>query len=66
MTKKKLHEQLGLSVEETLNRMIGLGQLIHKYEQEHGEKPDLKHVQAVLHANAPTPKQGEANDRREI
>ena len=52
MTKKKMHEVLGLSVEETLNRFIRLGQIMHQYKQEHGEKLDLKDLEAVLHANS--------------
>jgi DNA-binding TFAR19-related protein (PDSD5 family) len=51
MTQKKpqrLHERLGLSVEETLNRLIAYGQLNHKY------KPiDSKHLEAVLNATPP-------------
>ena len=46
MTQKKpqrLHERLGLSLEEALNRLISFGQLNHKY------KPiDPKHLEAVL------------------
>ena len=45
MTQKKpqLHERLGMSVEEALNRLIAFGQLHHKH------KPiDPKHLEAVL------------------
>ena len=50
--KKPLNEQFGLSVEETLNRLIWLGQTIRWYEQEHGEKLDAKVLSAVLNANS--------------
>lgn len=40
---QRLHERLGLSVEEALNRLIAFGQLHHKH------KPiDPKHLEAVL------------------
>jgi len=50
--KKPLNEQFGLSVEETLNRLIWLGKTMHWYEQEHGEKLDAKVLSAVLNANS--------------
>jgi len=53
MRMQELHERVGLSVEETLNRLIGLGQITHKYEEEHGEKLDLRYLEAVLNANSP-------------
>ena len=53
MTKQKpLNEQFGLSVEETLNRLIWLCQTMRRYEQEHGEKLDAKILSAVLNANS--------------
>jgi hypothetical protein len=52
MSKQKLHEMLGLSVEETLNRLIRLGQIMHKHKEEFGEPLNLKHFEAVLHANS--------------
>ena len=52
MSKQKLHEMLGLSVEETLNRLIRLGQIMHKHKEEFGEPLNLKHLEAVLHANS--------------
>ena len=52
MSKQKLHEMLGLSVEETLNRLIWLGQTMRWYEEEHGEKLDAKILSAVLNANS--------------
>lgn len=48
--KQPLHERLGMSVEEALNRLISFGQLNHKYKQEHGESINPKHLEAVLHA----------------
>ena len=51
--KKPLNEQFGLSVEETLNRLIWLGKTLRWYEQEHGEKLDAKVLSAVLNANSP-------------
>jgi hypothetical protein len=53
MRKQKLHEVLGLSVEETLNRLIRVGQIAHQYKQDHGEKLDMRYLLAVLHANSP-------------
>ena len=50
--KQPLNEQFGLSVEETLNRLIWLGQTMRWYEQEHGEKLDAKVLSAVLNANS--------------
>ena len=50
--KTPLNEQFGLSVEETLNRLIWLGKTMHWYEQEHGEKLDAKVLSAVLNANS--------------
>jgi hypothetical protein len=50
--KKPLNEQFGLSAEETLNRLIWLGQTMRWYEQEHGEKLDAKVLSAVLNANS--------------
>ena len=47
---QRLHERLGLTVEEALNRLILFGQLNHKYKQEHGESINPKHFEAVLHA----------------
>jgi len=52
MSKQKLHEMLGLSVEETLNRLIWLGQTMHKHKEEFGEPLNLKHLEAVLRANS--------------
>ena len=52
MSKQKLHEMLGLSVEETLNRLIRLGQIMHKHKEEFGEPLNLNHLEAVLHANS--------------
>ena len=49
---KPLNEQFGLSVEETLNRLIWLGQTMRRYEEEHGEKLDAKILSAVLNANS--------------
>jgi len=50
--KQKLHERFGLSVEESLNRLIWLGQLLHQWEQKHpGEKLNPAHLEAVLNAN---------------
>jgi hypothetical protein len=49
---KPLNEQFGLSVEETLNRLIWLGQTMRRYEEEHGEKLDAKILLAVLNANS--------------
>jgi len=50
--KQKLHERFGLSVEESLNRLIRLGQLAHQWEQTHpGEKLNPAHLEAVLNAN---------------
>ena len=41
--KQHIHERLGMSVEEALNRLIAFGQLHHKH------KPiDPKHLEAVL------------------
>jgi len=48
--KQPLHERLGLTVEEALNRLILFGQLNHKYKQEHGESINPKHLDAVLNA----------------
>ena len=48
--KQPLHERLGLTVEEALNRLILFGQLNHKYKQEHGESINQKHLDAVLNA----------------
>jgi hypothetical protein len=48
--KQSIHERLGLTVEEALNRLILFGQLNHKYKQEHGESINPKHLEAVLHA----------------
>jgi hypothetical protein len=53
MSKRKIHEVVGLSVEETLDRLIRIGQIAHQYKQEHGEKLDLRNLLAVLHANSP-------------
>ena len=50
--KKPLNEQFGLSVEESLNRLIWLGQTMRWYEQKHGEKLDAKVLSAVLNANS--------------
>ena len=49
--KQKLHERLGLSVEETLERLLALGRLKHQHEKIYGEKLNLKHLDAILHAN---------------
>jgi hypothetical protein len=49
---KPLNEQFGLSVEETLNRLIWLGQTMRRYEKETGEKLDAKILLAVLNANS--------------
>jgi hypothetical protein len=51
--KQPLHERLGLTVEEALNRLILFGQLNHKYKQEHGESINPKHFDAVLNATQP-------------
>jgi hypothetical protein len=54
--KQKLHERLGLSVEETLERLLALRRLMHQHERIYGEKLNLKHLDAILHANtAPVP-----------
>ena len=50
---QRLHERLGLSTEEALNRLISFGQLNHKYKQEHGESINPKHLDAVLNATQP-------------
>ena len=47
---QRLHERLGLSVEETLNRLISYGQINHKYKQENGESINPQHLEAVLNA----------------
>ena len=52
MSKQKIHEVLGLSVEETLSRLISLGQIMHQYKLKHGEELDLRDLEAVLHANS--------------
>jgi hypothetical protein len=49
--KKPLNEKLGLSVEETLERLLALGKIMKQHEREHGEKLNLKHLEAVLYAN---------------
>jgi len=49
--KKPVNERLGLTVEETLERLLALGKLMRSYEKEHGEKLNLKHQEAVLYAN---------------
>jgi len=54
--KQPLHERLGMSVEETLNRLISFGQLNHKYKQAHGESINPKHLDAVLNATQPKEK----------
>lgn len=51
MTKQPLHERLGLSTEETLNRLISIRQCAHRYEKEYKEKMNLKFLVAVLGAN---------------
>ena len=51
--KQKLHERLGLSVKETLERLVALGRTMKQYERDHGEKLNLKHLEAVLYANTP-------------
>jgi hypothetical protein len=48
--KQPLHERLGLTVEEALNRLISFGQLNHKYKQAHGESINPQHLDAVLNA----------------
>ena len=53
MNQKKpqhLHERLGMSTEEALNRLISFGQLNHKYKKEHGESINPQHLDAVLNA----------------
>jgi hypothetical protein len=52
MKKQKLNEILGLSTEETLNRLLSLGRITHQYKQTHGEKLPLKHLDAALRANS--------------
>ena len=47
---QRLHERLGLSVEEALNRLIWFGQISHKYKEEFGETMNPKHLEAVLNA----------------
>ena len=59
--KKRLHEQLGLSVGETLERLLELGKLMRQYERDHGEKLNFKHLEAVLYAN--TAPQSEQKDK---
>ena len=54
--KQPLHERLGMSVEEALNRLILFGQLNHKYKQEHGESINPQHLNAVLNATQPKEK----------
>ena len=49
--KKPVNERLGLTVEETLERLLALGKLMRSYEKERGEKLNLKHLEAVLYAN---------------
>ena len=45
--KQHIHERLGMSLEEALNRLIAFGQLHHKH------KPiDPKHLEAVLNNSA--------------
>lgn len=59
MNQKKpqhLHERLGMSTEEALNRLIQFGQLNHKYKQEHGESINPQHLDAVLNATQPKEK----------
>jgi hypothetical protein len=48
--KPQLHERLGMSTEEALNRLISFGQLNHKYKQENGESINPQHLEAVLNA----------------
>jgi hypothetical protein len=48
--KLQLHERLGMSTEEALNRLISFGQLNHKYKQENGESINPQHLEAVLNA----------------
>ena len=52
MTRPKMHEVVGLSVMETLDRLIKIGQIAHQYKLEHGKKLDLRDLEAVLHANS--------------
>lgn len=49
--RKPMNERLGLTVEETLERLLALGKIMRSYEKEHGEKLNLKHLEAVLNAN---------------
>jgi hypothetical protein len=56
--KKPLNERLGLSVEETLERLLALGRIMKQYERDHGEKLNLKHLEAVLYANTVPSKGG--------
>ena len=53
---QRLHERLGLSVEEALNRLIWFGQISHKYKEEFGETMNPKHLEAVLNATPPKEK----------
>ena len=50
--KQRIHERLGMSVEETLNRLIRFGQISHKYREEFGETMNPKHLEAVLNATS--------------
>ena len=54
--KPQLHERLGMSTEEALNRLISFGQLNHKYKKKHGESINPKHLDAVLNATPPKEK----------
>ena len=54
--KPQLHERLGMSTEEALNRLISFGQLNHKYKQENGESINPQHLDAVLNATQPEEK----------
>jgi hypothetical protein len=54
--KQHIHERLGMSVEEALNRLIWFGQISHKYKEEFGETMNPKHLEAVLNATPPKEK----------
>jgi hypothetical protein len=56
--KQHIHERLGMSVEEALNRLIWFGQISHKYKEEFGETMNPKHLEAVLNATPPKEKNG--------
>lgn len=57
--KQHIHERLGMSVEEALNRLIWFGQISHKYKEEFGETMNPKHLEAVLNATPPKEKKND-------